>query len=218
MLEGINAKSMLLSFEGIDGCGKSTQIDLLRESLEGEGIEPLVCREPGGTKISEIVRSALLDPAHQISPFAELLLFSAARAELVRSVVRPALAEGRVVILDRFYDSTVAYQGGGRGAAEISWLRDFNLRVTDRLVPDRTYLLKIPVSVALSRREERSENDRIELAGRDFYQRVTDVYDHLAMEEPDRFVVIDGEQTIEEIQREIWSDVSQLLTANVAGS
>jgi len=113
---------LLLTFEGIDGSGKSTQARLLDERLREEGYETLLVREPGGTAFSERVRSLLLDPSLNVQPFAELLLFSAARAQLVAERIRPALEAGRIVICDRFYDSTTAYQGAGRGVAEPAWL------------------------------------------------------------------------------------------------
>ncbi len=201
---------MLITFEGIDGCGKSTQIALLVAALQSAGIEPVVCREPGGTPVSERVRTMLLDPGLEISPFTELLLFSAARSELVDKVVRPALRDGRMVILDRFYDSTVAYQGGGRNAASIEWLQDFNDKVTQGLVPSRTYYIRIPPHVAVARRLLRDDPDRMEKANTDFFDRVGAVYDQLASENLDRFVVIDGTASIAAIQDEIWRDIEAL--------
>lgn len=205
---------MLLSFEGIDGSGKSTQARLLLERLEAEGHTPLMVREPGGTVLSERVRALLLDPDLSIEPFAELLLFSAARAQLVAEEIRPALAQGRIVICDRFYDSTTAYQGVGRELGDVAWLQDFNRRVTKGLVPHRTYLVAIDPEVAVTRRRGRidgtTEDDRMEAAGLAFFARVAAAYDHLTQQEPQRILRLDGLQSIEALHAEIWEDVQQV--------
>lgn len=207
---------MLISFEGLDGSGKSTQARLLVERLESEGYPVLFVREPGGTELSERVRSLLLDPQLHIVPFAELLLFSAARAQLVAERIKPALANDNVVICDRFYDSTTAYQGSGRKLEDFFWLRAFNERVTGGLVPDRTYLIELNPADALSRRAVRGQHDesvddRMESAGLDFYGRVAAGYAALASEEPHRIKVIDGTSSIETIHSWIWEDVRTLL-------
>lgn len=206
---------MLITFEGIDGSGKSTQAERLVERLEQEGGRPLLVREPGGTALSEEVRALLLDDAIHIEPMAELLLFSAARAQLVAERIRPALREERVVVCDRFYDSTTAYQGGGRGL-DVAWLRAFNQRVTGGLVPDRTYLVLLDPAEAAARRAARNKEadvrDRMEAAGAVFYERVAAAYRLLAEEEP-RFQLLDGTRPIEKLHEEIWADVRRMLAA-----
>lgn len=208
---------MLLSFEGIDGSGKSTQAHLLLEHLRREGEASVLLREPGGTELSERVRTLLLAPDLEIIPMAELLLFAAARAQLVAERIRPALAQGEIVICDRFYDSTVAYQGGGRMLEDPEWLRDFNLRATGGLVPDRTYLISLDAAEARQRRLARVANgapaaeDRMEAAGLAFQRRVAATYASLAREEPDRILCLDGDKSVEGIHAEIWSDVQALL-------
>ncbi len=201
---------MLISFEGVDGSGKSTQIELLRERLTDAGRDVVVVREPGGTRLSEQIRDILLDTDNSIAPFTELLLFSAARAQLVVDVVRPRMAEGYVVICDRFTDSTLAYQGGGRAAASLEWLREFNLRVTDGLVPDRTYYLAIDPEEARSRYAD-VDDDRMEAAGRSFFDRVADAYERVASEEPDRVVRLNARARRAAIHDEIWKDLARNL-------
>ncbi len=197
---------MLVTFEGLDGSGKSTQVRLLTERLKAEGFPTLAVREPGGTPLSERVRELLLDPGLHIVPFAELLLFSAARAQLVAERIRPELARGSVVVCDRFYDSSTAYQGGGRGLESLEWFRSFNARVTGGLRPDRTYLIELTPEQAFARRAA-ADADRMEAAGLAFFARVAEAYRRLAEEEPDRFVRIDGTLPIDVIHAQIWADL-----------
>lgn len=200
---------ILLSFEGIDGCGKSTQAQLLVERLREAGREVLPVREPGGAEVSEQVRRLLLDPELSITPRAELLLFSAARAQLVEERIRPALKKGMIVVCDRFYDSTTAYQGAGRGVAAPEWLQAFNAFVTGGLIPARTYLVDVPVAVARDRLPP--AGDRMESGDAAFYERVAAGYRALAAQEPERIVRVDGTRTVEELQRTIWKDVASLM-------
>jgi len=200
---------MFITFEGIDGSGKSTQIKLLRERLEETGKKVDVYREPGGTDVSERIRTLLLDPGVEIEPFAELLLFSAARSQLVAGKIRPALEKGRIVICDRFFDSTTAYQGAGRNLGGIDWMMRFHDKVTGGLIPERTYWLSIPVELALERRRERSgENqDRMEKTGSTFFNRVVEAYSELERRYPERFLKLDGTQPILSLHQQIWDDL-----------
>jgi dTMP kinase len=203
---------MLVTFEGLDGSGKSTQIELLSRRLDSRGHDVMVVREPGGTKLSERIRALLLDSSLHIEPFAELLLFSAARTQLVETCIRPALEMGMVVICDRFLDSTTAYQGSGRGIVEPSWLQKFNQRVTGGLMPDRTYILDIDVEAAATRRSARTP-DRMETSGDDFFARVAQGYRNLAEEAPNRILLVDGRADVRSIHEVIWSDLEARLGA-----
>jgi dTMP kinase len=205
---------MFVTFEGIDGSGKSTQVALLLERLGGLGLRALLFREPGGTILSEHVRRLLLDPALPIEPLAEMLLFSAARAQLVAEQIQPALNDGAVVICDRFFDSTSAYQGNGRGVADPKWIRSFNERVTGGLVPDRTYLLEIAPEAALARRTVRAAaqpEDRMERSDAAFHQRVAEGYRQLAESEPGRIYRLDALAPPQKIHEEIWADLEPRL-------
>lgn len=207
--------SMFITFEGIDGSGKTTQVEKLAEAFRRKGCAPLLLREPGGTPLSEDIRALLLDTQQEISPVAELLLFSSARAQLVEQRIRPALEKGQPVICDRFYDSTTAYQGAGREVADLEWIKALNLQATGGLVPSRTYYIKVPLAVAQKRQQASPKAaDRMEASGRAFYQRVIKAYERIAREEPTRVVTLDGTQTPEAIHKKIWKDVStDLLSA-----
>ena len=196
---------MLINFEGIDGCGKSTQIHLLKQYLEERGKKVQVYREPGGTSIAEEIRSILLDSKYEISAVSELLLFSAARAQLVQDKIIPALERGITVILDRFYDSTTAYQGYGRSVLPIDEIILLNKMASHGLVPEITFYLRISQELALQRRKERAQ-DRMEMAGNDFYSRVLKGYEMMAKKHP-RFIVLDGAQPIESIAKQILSHI-----------
>lgn len=203
---------LLITFEGIDGSGKSTQARLLNEYLQSEGYETLLVREPGGTELSERIRTVLLDTSLNVDPFAELLLFSAARAQLVTERIEPALEEGRIVICDRFYDSTTAYQGAGRGVADPEWLESLHRRVTDTLVPDRTYLVEVDVETARERRaNDEVTDDRMEAAGATFYEHVIRAYEDLAEEHSERFVRLNGRDSIEGLQKLVRADLQPFL-------
>jgi len=205
---------LLITFEGIDGSGKSTQARRLYQYLSREGADPLMVREPGGTDLSERIRSVLLEPDANVHPMAELLLFSAARAQLAAERIRPALNDGRIVICDRFYDSTTAYQGAGRGVAAPDWLQAFNRRVTGGLEPDRTYLVEVDPKTAQARREDTTDDvDRMESADLAFYERVADAYDRLAEAHPDRFVRLAGHRSIDALHEQVRADVRALLDA-----
>lgn len=208
---------MFVSFEGIDGSGKSTQARFLADKIRESGRETLLVREPGGGVLPERVRALLLDPSLDVDPMAELLLFSAARAQLVAETIRPALRRGAVVLCDRFFDSTVAYQGGGRGVFQTDWLESFQQHVTGGLLPDRTYLIATPVDVAVSRRSGR-EDDRMEASGIDFQRRVAEAYDALATRHTDRVLRLDGTQAPEALHAQIWADLGPRLADRPAAA
>ena len=205
---------MLITFEGIDGSGKSTQAYDLDFYLEASGYDVEIFHEPGSTAISEQIRSMLLHPEAVINARAELGLFLSARAQLVGESIKPALEAGRIVICDRYYDSTTAYQGGGRGVADYNTLNMFNQFFADGLVPDRTYFIDVPVRLAFERRSGRS-SDRIESSGLQFYERVREAYLHLVELEPERVKRIEGDRPIRAIHQEIRDDVKELLESKV---
>jgi dTMP kinase len=183
---------VLITVEGVDGAGKSTLIAELAKVLGAT-----VLREPGGVEVSERIRSLLADPALEIAPRAEALLFAAARAQLVAERLRPLLDAGETVLLDRFVDSSLAYQGGGRGLG-IEEVRTINEFGTGGLRPDRTLLLRIDPEVGMARISDRPA-DRLELQDGEFFRAIARAYDELAAAEPDRFVVVDASQPPERV-------------------
>ena len=197
---------MFITFEGIDCCGKSTQAELLRQRLEARGREVVMVREPGNTTISEQIRAMLLDKKHtEMTGRTELMLFNAARAQLVDTIIRPALERGATVISDRFYDSTVAYQAFGRGL-DLADVEACNRIATSGLTPDVTFYLRISLDLAHARAALRGgKKDRMELAGRDFYERVLAGYDYIAQGEPQRFLAVDGAPTPDEVTQHLMS-------------
>jgi dTMP kinase len=199
---------MFITFEGIEGCGKTTQARLLAERLEACGQKTLVTREPGGAAISEQIRAVLLDHRNDgMDPMAEALLYEAARAQFVMEILRPALDAGITVICDRFADSTLAYQGYGRGL-DLTILDTLNGIATDGLKPDITFLLDIPVLEGLKRRERGGDWNRMDNAGRAFHERVFIGYHALARAEPDRWRVIDARGPVPDVARAVWSAVA----------
>lgn len=181
---------MLISFEGIDGCGKSTQIELLKSYLNSKDISFQVFREPGGTELSEKIRNLLLHEKGEIHPVSELLLFSAARSQLVAEKVIPLLQKNEVVILDRFYDSTTAYQGYGRSSTEIDQISVLNRIASHHVKPDLTFYLRISPDLA-AQRTSGIDKDRMERSGSDFFEKVFAGYDLIA-EKEERFQIIDA--------------------------
>jgi dTMP kinase len=195
---------LFITFEGLDFSGKSTQVGLLADTLTQSGAKTLVIRDPGGTAIGERIRSVLLDKdVLNMSDFTELFLFSASRSQLVQEIIKPALKKGTIVVSDRFYDSTTAYQGWGRGLS-LDAINAINRVAADDLVPTITYFIDIPVT-EIERRMVRQKTgaDRMEMSGRVFYERVREGFLHLAQTEP-RFEVIDGRLGIGEIQQKVW--------------
>jgi dTMP kinase len=198
----------LIAFEGVEGAGKSTQLDLLRRELEGRGREVVVTREPGGTPAGERIRALLLDPAVELHPRAEALLFAAARAELVERVIRPALERGALVLSDRYLDSSLAYQGGARGLGRRP-VEEVNRFATGGLLPDLVVLLDLDPAEGLRRR--RGDRDRIEAQDLDFHRRVRDTFRTLAAGDPGRFAVVDGAAPVDEVAAQISTAVLGLL-------
>ena len=192
---------MLISFEGIDGCGKSTQIDLLKQYLITKNLKFSVFREPGGTEVSEKIRSLLLHDSKEMDSVTELLLFSAARSQLIFEKVKPLLLDNEIVILDRFYDSTTAYQGYGRMPEMLDSIHTLNRLASHETIPDITFYLKIDPQLAQERTAEHTK-DRMENAGIDFFRMVSNGYDELAKSEH-RFVIIDASKSVEEIHTDI---------------
>lgn len=197
---------MLITFEGIDGSGKSTQIALLKEQLSNKGITVQVFREPGGTDLSEQIRELLLNPENEIDSVTELLLFSSARSKLMAEQVLPAINRGEVVILDRFYDSTTAYQGYGRGSLPLDQIQQINNVASHGRAPDFTFYLRLSFVESNKRRAHLSK-DRMEQAGEVFFKKVIQGFDKLA-EKESRFVVIDASQSVEEIHDHIKETLS----------
>ncbi len=200
---------MFISFEGIDFCGKSTQVELLKKYLFDKKKGVVVIREPGGTEISEIAREILLDKSHnKMFMETEIFLFSAARAQLVREKIRPYLESGFYVISDRFHDSTTAYQGFGRGIP-LDMVEKVNKLAIGETVPDITFFINIPVEEAERRKslKENRELDRIEASEREFLERVKNGYLNIAGKEK-RFRIINGNKSIEEIHNQIIKELT----------
>lgn len=200
---------MLISFEGIDGCGKSTQINLLREHFDKQGFDYSVFREPGGTEISERIRSLLLHETEEMDPVTELLLFSAARSQLIKEKVLPLLEENRIVILDRFYDSTTAYQGYGRQSVDLESIHILNELATHHTKPDITFYLKIDPKEA-KKRTDGNLKDRMENSGEEFFSKVSKGYNELA-EKEERIHSIDATLAPEIIHSQIVTIIEKSL-------
>jgi dTMP kinase len=201
----------LITLEGGEGAGKSTVLDTVRAALVAHGVEVVVTREPGGTPAGEAIRAVLLDPRLRgMSAETELLLMFAARAQLVREVIRPALAAGRWVLSDRFTDASYAYQGGGRGqpATRIAALEAW---AADGVRPDLTLLLDLPVVEGLRRANGRGEADRIEMENAQFFERVRDAYRARAAAEPGRFRVIDAGRPLAEVLAQVQGAIAEFL-------
>jgi len=191
-----------ISFEGIEGSGKTTQVRLLGDYLKAKGYDVLITEEPGGTEIGFRIREILLDPRSSMNPLTELLLYSASRAEHVREVIYPALMRGTIVIIDRFSDSTIAYQGYGRGI-DLIIIKALDDIVAGDLKPYISFLLDIDASEGLRRNTDVRKEDRFELEAIEFHERIRHGYLQIAREEPNRVKVIDASGEIEEVNKKI---------------
>lgn len=203
---------IFITFEGGDGAGKTTHITFLANCLRAMGHETLCLREPGGTSIGETLRDVLLDPGNSVmSDQTELLLYEAARAQIIKEVIVPALARGAVVLLDRFYDSTIAYQAYGRGLP-LSFVRQANIFACQGVHPCRTILLttEAPAEVGLDRATHHDGADRLEMAGADFHARVNAAFMHLAAENPARIRVVSSAGPKNETARAIFSELADV--------
>jgi dTMP kinase len=208
MMTESTSRGKFITFEGIDGAGKTTQAAMLVEFLEKQKLSISFVREPGGDPISESIRKLLLHSEETMSDRAEALLMIASRAQLTDKVILPYLMDGRWVVADRYADSTLAYQGGGRGLSSTA-LKEINYFGTYTLKPDLTFFLDISVEEANKRMSV--SRDRIEKEGDEFQQRVRDFYTNLHTEEPERVILINGENSIDAIHNEIWSIVNEKL-------
>lgn len=205
-----------ITFEGGEGCGKSSQIRLLAERLRAAGKEVLTTREPGGTPLAEKIRSLVREKSDDPpNARAETMLFLASRAQVVERVIRPALESGKWVLCDRFADSTFAYQGFGRGL-DLAELKRLNAFATGGLVPDRTILLNVSAETAAARMRARemathTSADRMESAGDDFHARLKDGFCRLAAAEPGRFALIAADGSVEEVAESVWNSIQPML-------
>ena len=204
-----------ITFEGIDGSGKSTQLRMLSGALRSRGLNVITTREPGGTPLGRRLREAFLETEETVAPLAELLLFAADRAQHVEFLIKPALAEGRVVISDRYADATFAYQGAGRGFPETTVKQIIEL-ATGGLKPDLTLFFDISVENALQRMISQTSTDdrkknRMDAETGEFYSSVRDAYLQIALEEPERFAVIDANGSMEMIQAKVVAIVTEFL-------
>ncbi|CAN5433052.1 dTMP kinase [soil metagenome] len=207
-----------ITFEGIDGCGKSTQLRMLASKLRLQGKEVVVTREPGGTRLGVRLREALLDIEVQVDPLAELLLYAADRAQHVRTLIQPALKTGHIVLSDRYADATIAYQGAGRGFAPLL-VAEVVALATGGLKPDLTLLFALPVAECRTRAQRRQRDgatlDRIDAEDIDFHARVREAYLQIAAAEPERVRVIDAAGSVEETHARVSEIVMPFLESKV---
>ncbi len=210
------ALGSLITIEGIDGAGKSTLAASLASELERLGAPVVLLREPGGVELSERIRELVKDPALQVGARAEALLYAAARAQLVQERVRPLIDDGSLVLLDRFVDSSLAYQGAGRSLG-VDNVRAINLFATGGLAADRTLLLRISPQAGRQRQVERAiQADRLEQEGEEFFHAIAACYEELALEEPERFRVIDASQPAAQVLVLAVQAVADLLPSGLA--
>jgi len=209
--------SLFITFEGPEGSGKSTQIKLLCAHLQAQNLPTVLTREPGGTAIGDQIRQILLSPAHaEMVDVTEFLLFSASRSQLVRQVIQPQLAAGRIVLCDRYADSSLAYQGYAHGL-ELGTLRQITHFATGGLSPDCTFYFDLDVAVGLQRkRKGDAPLDRLDAKAIEFHERVRQGYLAMAKEEPARWIIIQAQQDVDEVQQQVRQHMDQLLAARAA--
>ena len=209
--------SLFITFEGPEGSGKSTQIKLLCAQLQAQNLPAVLTREPGGTAIGDQIRQILLSPVHaEMMDVTEFLLFSASRSQLVRQVIRPHLAAGRIVLCDRYADSSLAYQGYAHGL-ELGTLRQITHFATDGLTPDCTFYFDLDVAIGLRRKQQGDAPlDRLDAKAIEFHERVRQGYLMMAKEEPARWIIIQAQQDVDEVQRQVRQHMDQLLAARAA--
>jgi dTMP kinase len=199
------ARGLFITFEGVEGSGKTTQVELLGQALASRN--PVIVREPGGTELGEKMRDVLLFGAMEMNREAEMYLFMAARAQGVHEIIEPALSSGRIVISDRYHDSTLAYQGGGRGLS-VYWPPSFPR-------PDITFLVAVPVEVGHMRMLVAGKHpDRVERESQEFHQRVADAYEQIAKADPKRFIVVDGTGSQAQVHAAVMQRVERALTGS----
>ncbi len=207
-------RGKFITFEGVDGSGKSTQLHMLASELLMKGFEVLTTCEPGGTPLGRRLREAFLETEENVAPLAELLLFAADRAQHVNFLVKPALEQGKIVISDRYADATFAYQGAGRGFSESTVKQVIEL-ATEGLKPDLTIFFDLPIEKALLRTNNRNDagiqKNRMDKETTDFYERVRDAYLKIAVNEPERFRVINAEGSTSEVQTRVLQIASEFL-------
>lgn len=204
-------RGLFITTEGTDGSGKTTQIKLLESYLKDKGFEIVVTREPGGTSIGEKIRSIILDPGNaEMSYITEMMLYASARAQLVNELIKPSLAQGKVVICDRFIDSSYVYQGFGRNI-DIEIIEKVNSIALDGILPDITLFFDIDPSIALERRIKSTGADRIEQEKMDFHNKVYEGYKKLVSKYPDRIKAIESNRSIEEIFLDVKANIDRIL-------
>lgn len=205
-------RGFLITFEGVEGSGKSTQVGLLASKLKEEGYEIVVTREPGGTRIGELIRNITHGRENvDLTAISEAYLMAASRAQLVREIVRPALTDDKIVIVDRFLDSSLAYQGYGRELGEEEIFR-INQQALGSVFPNLTIFLDVTPMVGFARRNGTDKIDRLDLQQKDFYERVYQGYKKLAEKYKERYFVVDSSRPIEEVANIIWKKVHEIIS------
>jgi dTMP kinase len=206
--------SLFISFEGLEGSGKSTQVGLLSSKLKEENYSIEVTREPGGTRIGELIRDITHGKENvDLTAACEAYLMAASRGQHVREIIKPALTAHKIVICDRYIDSSLAYQGYGRGLGETT-IEQLNHLAIDEVYPDITFFLDVPVDVGIARRSNSNKIDRLDLQQKDFYERVHQGYVKLSQKFKNRFLVIDATLSIEVVAQEVWKKVMEKIKSN----
>ena len=212
-MTGTDSIGLFLTFEGIDGSGKSTQANALLRRVQDEGYKAVLFREPGGTRISEQIRQILLSTKHsEMDSLTEVMLYSAARAQLTVEMILPGLKENDIVICDRYFDSTTAYQGYGRGI-DLDFVDALVKEAAKKLWPDLTFFVEVDAELAEIRSGTMGRLDRLEMETKEFKNRVIDGFREIAKRDPDRVIVLDGKEKVETLTEKAWQHVSTKLAA-----